>query len=80
MQICSAIQNQDFSIIGDLCTGLKALLYLKSNPPPEVLQWDGQSPPKQKLQKGKFVVPLKDDDGKVKIQIFYNFSCREKSN
>jgi dihydropyrimidine dehydrogenase (NADP+) len=67
LQICSAIQNQDFSVIQDYISGLKALLYLKSNPPPEVLSWDGQSPPTQKLQKGKFVVPLKDDDGKVEI-------------
>ena len=27
-QICSAVQEQDFSIINDLTTGLKALLYL----------------------------------------------------
>lgn len=64
MQICSAVQNQDFSVIQDYITGLKALLYLKANPPPEKLSWDGQSPPTLKLQKGKAVVPLTDDDGK----------------
>jgi dihydropyrimidine dehydrogenase (NADP+) len=63
MQICSAVQNQDFSVIQDYITGLKALLYLKAHPPPESVQWDGQSPPTQKLQKGKAVVPLKNDDG-----------------
>lgn len=65
LQICSAIQNQDFSVIQDYITGLKALLYLKNNPPPENLHWDGQSPPALKLQKGKAVVRLTDDDGKT---------------
>lgn len=64
LQICSSIQNQDFTVVEDYILGLKALLYLKSNPPPESLAWDGQSPPLQKLQKGKPVAPLKDDDGK----------------
>lgn len=53
-QVCSAVQNQDFTVIQDYCTGLKALLYLKSNPPPHLGQlWDGQSPPQIKAQKGK---------------------------
>jgi dihydropyrimidine dehydrogenase (NADP+) len=64
MQICSAVQNQDFSVIQDYVTGLKALLYLRANPPPESVPWDGQSPQTMKLQKGKAVLPLKDDDGK----------------
>lgn len=67
LQICSAIQNQDFSVIQDYISGLKALLYLKNNPPPESLHWDGQSPPSQKLQKGKAVVHLTDDDGKTLV-------------
>ena len=29
MQVSSAIQNQDFTVIDDYCTGLKALLYLQ---------------------------------------------------
>eukprot|EP00923_Selenidium_pygospionis_P039852 GHVN01069109.1.p1 GENE.GHVN01069109.1~~GHVN01069109.1.p1 ORF type:complete len:879 (+),score=141.30 GHVN01069109.1:1177-3813(+) len=29
VQVCSAIQNQEQTVIEDLCTGLKALLYLK---------------------------------------------------
>lgn len=63
VQVCSAVQNQDFTVVQDYITGLKALLYLQANPPPEVLPWDGQSPPTVKLQKGKPVVPLKDDNG-----------------
>lgn len=43
---------------------MKALLYLKANPPPNQPHlWDGQSPPIFKNQKGKPVVPLKDEDG-----------------
>jgi dihydropyrimidine dehydrogenase (NADP+) len=61
------VQNQDFSVIQDYCTGLKALLYLKNNPPPESFHWDGQSPPVAKVQKGKPVVHLTDDNGKVSI-------------
>ncbi|KAL0127958.1 hypothetical protein PUN28_003308 [Cardiocondyla obscurior] len=51
IQICSAIQNQDFTLINDYVTGLKALLYLKSLE--QVKDWDGQSPPTFKHQKGK---------------------------
>lgn len=73
LQICSAVQNQDFTVIQDYVTGLKALLYLKSNPPPNQPQlWSGQSPPLFKHQKGKPVVPLKGEDGKV----FYYFFKR----
>uniref|UniRef100_UPI00398E6EE3 dihydropyrimidine dehydrogenase [NADP(+)]-like isoform X1 n=2 Tax=Pristiophorus japonicus TaxID=55135 RepID=UPI00398E6EE3 len=51
LQICSAVQNQDFTLIDDYCTGLKALLYLKSTE--ELQNWDGQSPPTMSHQKGK---------------------------
>ncbi|XP_028608017.1 dihydropyrimidine dehydrogenase [NADP(+)] [Grammomys surdaster] len=51
LQVCSAIQNQDFTVIEDYCTGLKALLYLKSIE--ELADWDGQSPPIMSHQKGK---------------------------
>ncbi|XP_060248802.1 dihydropyrimidine dehydrogenase [NADP(+)] isoform X3 [Meriones unguiculatus] len=50
-QVCSAIQNQDFTVIEDYCTGLKALLYLKSIE--ELADWDGQSPAIMSHQKGK---------------------------
>ncbi|XP_076247670.1 dihydropyrimidine dehydrogenase su(r) isoform X1 [Calliopsis andreniformis] len=51
LQVGSAIQNQDFTLIEDYVTGLKALLYLKSLK--QVKDWDGQSPPTFKHQKGK---------------------------
>ncbi|XP_032675944.1 dihydropyrimidine dehydrogenase [NADP(+)] [Odontomachus brunneus] len=51
VQIGSAIQNQDFTLIDDYVTGLKTLLYLKSLA--HVKDWDGQSPPTFKHQKGK---------------------------
>ncbi|XP_012284888.1 dihydropyrimidine dehydrogenase [NADP(+)] [Orussus abietinus] len=51
LQVGSAIQNQDFTLIEDYVTGLKALLYLKSLE--QVNDWDGQSPPTIKHQKGK---------------------------
>ncbi|EFN81057.1 Dihydropyrimidine dehydrogenase [NADP+] [Harpegnathos saltator] len=51
IQIGSAIQNQDFTLIDDYVTGLKTLLYLKSLA--HIKDWDGQSPPTFKHQKGK---------------------------
>lgn len=49
------MQNQDFTVVQDYITGLKALLWLQANPPPQVGQqgWSGQSPPQVPLQKGK---------------------------
>lgn len=64
MQVGSAIQNQDFTLIDDYCTGLKALLYLKGVGTPSG-HWLGQSPPTTKHQKGKAVTTLRDTDGKV---------------
>eukprot|EP01125_Pyxidicula_operculata_P018237 TRINITY_DN6477_c0_g1_i1.p1 TRINITY_DN6477_c0_g1~~TRINITY_DN6477_c0_g1_i1.p1 ORF type:complete len:1026 (-),score=284.33 TRINITY_DN6477_c0_g1_i1:104-2800(-) len=43
VQICSAIQNQDFSVIQDYISGLKAYLYLQARE--DLKNWDGQSPP-----------------------------------
>ncbi|KAG8013851.1 Dihydropyrimidine dehydrogenase [NADP(+)] [Nibea albiflora] len=57
LQVCSAVQNQDFTVIEDYCVGLKALLYLKSL---ELKDWDGQSPPTERHQKGKPVPRLED--------------------
>ena len=42
--------------------GLKALLYLKSM---ELKDWDGQSPPTERHQKGKPVPRLEDLVGQV---------------
>ncbi|CAJ0605751.1 unnamed protein product [Cylicocyclus nassatus] len=50
LQVASAIQNQDCTVVEDYCTGLRALLYLKAS---ELDDWDGQSPPIRKHQKGK---------------------------
>ncbi|CAG7836839.1 unnamed protein product [Allacma fusca] len=52
VQICSAVQNQDFTVIEDYTTGLQALLYLESL---GLKGWDGQSPPTARHQKGKLI-------------------------
>ncbi|KAK3577518.1 hypothetical protein CHS0354_026474 [Potamilus streckersoni] len=62
LQVCSAVQNQDFTLIEDYTTGLKTLLYLQSLE--ECRDWDGQSPPTIKHQKGKPVPKLNDIIGK----------------
>ncbi|NWY74053.1 DPYD dehydrogenase, partial [Erithacus rubecula] len=62
LQVCSAIQNQDFTVIDDYCTGLRALLYLKSIE--ELQDWDGQSPATMCHQKGKPVPRIADLIGK----------------
>lgn len=60
LQVCSAVQNQDFTVVEDYCTGLKALLYLENRLP----GWDGQSPPTYKHQLGKPIPSLYDANGK----------------
>ncbi|CAH0397772.1 unnamed protein product [Chilo suppressalis] len=62
VQICSAVQNQDFTVVEDYITGLKALLYIRSM---GLDGWSGQSPPTFKHQKGKPVQTLYDSNGKV---------------
>ncbi|KAM9008251.1 dihydropyrimidine dehydrogenase [NADP(+)] isoform 2-T2 [Ara ararauna] len=62
LQVCSAIQNQDFTVIDDFCTGLQALLYLKSIE--ELEDWNGQSPATMRHQKGKPVPSVADLMGK----------------
>ncbi|GIY15422.1 dihydropyrimidine dehydrogenase [Caerostris extrusa] len=56
LQVCSAVQNQDLTVIDDYTTGLKALLYLQTLP--HTHDWNGQSPPTIKLQKGKPVIDI----------------------
>ncbi|KAI3385383.1 hypothetical protein SNEBB_009853 [Seison nebaliae] len=51
LQVCSAIQNQDFTIINDYLSGLKCLLFLSKID--SLKSWMGQSPPMEKHQKGK---------------------------
>jgi len=55
VQICSAIQNQDFTVVDDYITGLKALLYLEAV---GLKGWTGQSPPTPRHQKGKGVTSM----------------------
>ncbi|XP_040422163.1 dihydropyrimidine dehydrogenase [NADP(+)] isoform X1 [Cygnus olor] len=62
LQVCSAIQNQDFTVIDDYCTGLRALLYLKSIE--ELKDWNGQSPATMRHQKGKPIPRIADLIGK----------------
>lgn len=55
VQICSAVQNQDFSVVSDYISGLRALLYLRSSQQAD--RWQGQSYKLAgKTQKGKHVV------------------------
>lgn len=61
-QICSAVQNQDFTVVEDYITGLKTLLYLKSL---NLQGWDGQSPPTPIHQKGKPAYQFRNENGKV---------------
>ncbi|XP_025837685.1 dihydropyrimidine dehydrogenase [NADP(+)] [Agrilus planipennis] len=60
LQVGSAIQNQDFTLIQDYCSGLRALLYLDD----KLQGWDGQSPPTFKHQLGKPVKSVYGKDGK----------------
>ena len=62
VQICSAVQNQDFTVIADYNSGLKPMLYMKSRP--DLADWDGQSPRTPKHQKGKVVPKIADLVGK----------------
>lgn len=68
-QVCSAVQNQDFTLIDDYITGLQALLYLKSL---GLEGWEGQSPPTPKHQKGKTIL-VKDLVGSVSILFIFYF-------
>jgi len=54
VQVCSAVQNQDFAVINDYKTGLQALLYLKARG--DLADWAGQSEKTPKHQKGKVQV------------------------
>ena len=69
-QVCSAVQNQDFTLIEDYVTGLKTLLYLESIGAFE--DWDGQSPPTARHQKGKQVPKVSDMVGKVGWDPLFN--------
>ncbi len=55
VQVCSAVHNQDYTLIDDYNSGLQSLLYLKAIGMPG---WEGQSPPTPKHHKGKPVIDL----------------------
>ncbi|XP_064625248.1 dihydropyrimidine dehydrogenase [NADP(+)]-like [Lineus longissimus] len=62
LQVCSAIHNQEYTIVQDYISGLKTLLYLRSVEGLE--DWDGQSPPTAAHQLGKPVIRVADIIGK----------------
>jgi dihydropyrimidine dehydrogenase (NADP+) len=51
VQVCSAIQNQDFTVVQDYITGLKALLYLQARD--DLHGWMGQTPPAEYDERSK---------------------------
>jgi len=66
--VCSAVQNQDFTLIDDYVTGLKTLLYVRSIE--QLKHWDGQSKPPPAPQLGKPVIRLHEVLGSVRNKIF----------
>jgi len=62
VQICSSVQNQDFTVVQDYITGLKCLLYMDACD--EFKEWDGQSQPTARHQKGKVVPKINELVGK----------------
>lgn len=62
-QVCSAVQNQDLTVVQDYITGLKCLLYMESCK--EFEDWNGQSAPTDRHQKGKPVPKISDVIAKV---------------
>ncbi|XP_067935527.1 dihydropyrimidine dehydrogenase [NADP(+)]-like [Watersipora subatra] len=56
LQVCSAVHNQDYTLVEDYITGLKCLLYMRSVK--ELEEWNGQSEPTPKHQLGKAVTQL----------------------
>lgn len=63
VQICSAVQNQDFTVVDDYITGLQTLLYL--NTIDELKQWNGQSRPTPQHQLGKRIQSIDTLIGKT---------------
>lgn len=50
VQICSSIQNQDFSVIEDYITGLKTFLYMEAHKE-QYPGWSAQFPPGRTVPK-----------------------------
>jgi len=76
MQVSSAIQNQDFTLIEDYIIGLKTLLYMQTLE--GVDDWDGQSPPTARTYKGKPVVELQAILGK-NLPNFGNYAKQKQA-
>merc|ERR1719450_278786 len=76
MQVSSAIQNQDFTLIDDYVTGLKTLLYMQTLE--GVDDWDGQSPPTARTYQGKPVVELQAVLGNRNLPNFGHFAKQKK--
>mmetsp|Transcript_6326 Transcript_6326/g.15276 ORF Transcript_6326/g.15276 Transcript_6326/m.15276 type:complete len:1067 (-) Transcript_6326:435-3635(-) len=55
VQVCSAVQNQDYTVIHDYKTGLQALLYLQSRE--DLKDWNGQSRPMKDARENPWVKP-----------------------
>jgi dihydropyrimidine dehydrogenase (NADP+) len=68
VQVCSAVQNQDFTVINDYTSGLKAMLYAKSRG--DLAGYNGLSPPTPKHQMGK---PLQVGSQDGKLPFFGDF-------
>lgn len=58
VQICSSVQNQDFTVVQDYISGLKCYLYMQSRE--DLAEWDGQSPPKNVVPENVNRVQLKN--------------------
>lgn len=50
LQVCSAVQNQDFTVVQDYIDGLKCLLYMRARKD-QYADWNYQSPPLEKTAK-----------------------------
>jgi dihydropyrimidine dehydrogenase (NADP+) len=68
------VQNQDFSVINDYNSALKAMLYMKSRD--DLQKWKGQSEPTPKHQMGK--AQLVDSQG-GKLPYFGHFQKQRQS-
>lgn len=79
LKVCSAVQNQDYTLISDYCTGLQCLLYMDACE--EFHEWNGQSEKTVRHQKGKPVSNI-DIFGKVRgpyASFISLMSCEGKS-
>ena len=65
IQVASAVQNQDFTVINDYITGLRALLYLDQ----VTTKWRNQSTPTTVHQKGKPVTSFFNEDTNCKLKM-----------